>query len=179
MACIKTLNKAITYDCQPGSVGIAEMYLINFDDVTAATKVDGNNSITSIALKAGAKTIPVECYKNGAKFTEALKLSDVSVGLDQSIMFTLYDKTTANANLIIAALLSGRFMAAVKLNDINAAPLLVGYRCGLEISQADTDSSAAGGFTTVTIKTPDDARGENRITITPAAWTTITAAKLV
>ena len=178
MACIKTLNKAITYACQPGSVGIAEMYLINFDDVTATT-VDSNNSITAITLKSGAKTIPVECYKNGAKFTEALKSSDVSAGLDQSIMFTLYGKTAANANLIMAALLSGRFMAAVKLNDINAAPLLVGYICGLEISQADTDSSAAGGFTTITIKTPDDARGENRITIASAAWTTITAAKLV
>lgn len=178
MACIKTLNKAITYDCQPGSVGIAEMYLINFDDVTTST-VDASNQVTALSLKSGAKTIPVEAYKNGAKLTEALKLSDVSAGLDQSIMFTLYDKTTANANLIIAALLSGRFMAAVKLNDINAAPLLVGYKCGLEISQADTDSSAAGGFTTITIKTPDDARGENRITIASAAWTAITAAKLV
>lgn len=177
MACIKTLNKAITYDCQAGSVGIAEMYLINFDDVTAAT-VDASNQITALSLKSGAKTIPVEAYKNGAKLTEALKLSDVSAGLDQSIMFTLYDKTTANANLIMAALLSGRFMAAVKLNDINAAPLLVGYKCGLEISQADTDSSAAGGFTTITIKTPDDARGENRITMASAAWTTIAAAKL-
>ena len=177
MACIKTLNKAITYDCQPGSVGIAEMYLINFDDVTAAT-VDSNNTITAITLKTGAKTVPVECYKNGAKFTEALKLSDVSAGLDQSVMFTIYEKN-ANARTIISALLSGRFMAAIKLNDINSTPIMAGYKCGLEISQADTDSNAAGGFTTVTIKTPDDARGENRITIASAAWTTITAAKLV
>lgn len=177
MACIKTLNKAITYDCQAGSVGIAEMYLINFDDVATST-VDGTNSISAITLKTGAKTVPVECYKNGAKFTEALKLSDVSAGLDQSIMFTLYDKHTPKANLIMAALLSGRFMAAVKLNDINTAPIMVGYKCGLEISQADTDSSAAGGFTTVTIKTPDDARGENRITIFSKAWTTIVNAKL-
>lgn len=178
MACIKTLNKAITYACQPGSVGIAEMYLINFDDVTVAT-VDSNNSISAITLKSGAKTIPVECYKNGAKLTEALKLSDVSAGLDQSIMFTLYDKSLSLSSNIMASLLNGRFMAAVKLNDINAAPLLVGYKCGLEISQADTDSNAAGGFTTITIKTPDDARGEDRITIISAAWTTITAAKLV
>lgn len=177
MACIKTLNKAITYDCQPGSVGIAEMYLINFDDVTA-TAVDSNNSITAITLKSGAKTVPVECYKNGAKFTEALKLSDVSAGLDQSVMFTLYNKNLAAANSIMAALLSGRFMAAIKLNDINASPIMAGLKCGLEISQADTDSSAAGGFTTITIKTPDDARGENRITITTATWATITAAKI-
>ena len=176
MACIKTLNKAITYDCQAGGVGIAEMYLINFDDVTAAT-VDASNQITALSLKSGAKTIPVEAYKNGAKLTEALKLSDVSAGLDQSIMFTLYDKS-ANGRMIIRALMNGCFMAAVKLNDINAEPLMVGYKCGLEISQADTDSSANGGFTTITIKTPDDARGENRVTLTVAAWTTITAAKL-
>lgn len=178
MACIKTLNKAITYDCQPGSVGIAEMYLINFDDVTAAT-VEGVNHIMAITLKAGAKTVPVECYKNGAKLTEALKLSDVSAGLDQSVMFTVYNKSVPDTNTILAALLSGRFMAAIKLNDINSTPIMAGYKCGLEISQADTDSSAAGGFTTITIKTPDDARGENRTTIASAAWTTITAAKLV
>lgn len=177
MACIKTLNKAITYDCQAGSVGIAEMYLINFDDVTATT-VDGNNSITAVTLKSGAKTVPVGCYKNGAKFTEALKSSDVSAGLDQSVMFTLYNKDGVIVNTIMAALLSGRFMAAIKLNDINASPIMAGLKCGLEISQADTDSSAAGGFTTITIKTPDDARGENRITMASAAWTTITAAKL-
>lgn len=177
MACIKTLNKAITYACQPGSVGIAEMYLINFDDVTSAT-VDGNNSITAITLKSGAKTVPVECYKNGAKLTEALKLSDVSAGLDQSVMFTLYNKNLTDANAILGALLSGRFMAAIKLNDINASPVMAGLKCGLEISQADTDSSVNGGFTTVTIKTPDDARGENRVTLTTTAWNVITAAKL-
>lgn len=177
MTCIKTLNKAITYACQPGSVGIAEMYLINFDDVTTAT-MDSNNSITAVTLKSGAKTVPVECYKNGAKYTEALKLSDVSAGLDQSVMFTLYNKYLTGAS-IMSALLSGRFMAAIKLNDINSTPIMAGYKCGLEISQADTDSNTAGGFTTITIKTPDDARGENRITMTSAAWTTITAAKLV
>lgn len=178
MACIKTLNKAITCACQPGSVGIAEMYLINFDDVTATT-VDTANHMTTIKLASGAKTVPVECYKNGAKFTEALKTSDVSAGLDQSVMFTLYDKQVTKAPVILSALLSGRFMAAIKLNDINATPIMAGLKCGLEISQADTDSNANGGFTTVTIKTPDDARGENRITIASATWTTITAAKLV
>lgn len=178
MACIKTLNRAIAYDCQPGSVGIAEMYLINFGDVTSAT-VDANNTVTAITLKSGAKTVPVECYKNGAKFTEALKLSDASAGLDQSVMFTLYEKILPYINNIMAALLSGRFMAAIKFNDINASPIMAGYKCGLEISQADMDSNAAGGFTTITIKTPDDAGGENKITLTPAAWTTIVNAKLV
>lgn len=177
MACIKTLNKAITYACQPGSVGIAEMYLINFDDVVASTVGDVSDVMT-LTLKSGAKTIPVECYKNGAKLTESLKLSDVSAGLDQSIMFTVYNKSR-DGRLVINALMSGRFMAAVKLTDINSTNQLVGYKCGLEISQADTDSSAAGGFTTITIKTPDDARGENRWGLNDIAWNTVVSAKLV
>lgn len=176
MACIKTLNKAITYDCQAGSVGIAEMYLINFDDVTGTTEGTVSD-ITAITLKAGAKTVPVECYKNGAKLTEALKTSDISVGLDQSIMFTLYDKGI-NSRLIIKALMSGRFMAAVRFKDINADKQLIGYKCGLEISQADMDTSATGGFNTITIKTPDDARGENRWGLSVSAWNTIVSAKL-
>lgn len=176
MACIKTLNKAITYDCSPGAVGIAEMYLINFDDVSGVT--EGTTlDVISIALKSGAKTVPVDCYKNGAKLTEALKSSDVSVGLDQSIMFTIYSKNS-DSRYIIKALTTGRFMAAVKFKDINATKQLIGYKCGLEISQADTDSSTNGGFTTVTIKTPDDARGENRWGLDDSAWTTIVNAKI-
>ena len=57
MACIKTLNKAITYDCQPGSVGIAEMYLINFDDVTGGTVDPATGILSGVTLKSGAKTI--------------------------------------------------------------------------------------------------------------------------
>lgn len=176
MACIKTLNKAITYGCQVGAVGIAELYLINFGDITSAT-ISADNEVTAVALRSGAKTIPVDCYKNGGKVVEALKGSDVANGLDQSISFVLYDKA-ADSRAIIAALLSGRFIAAVKLKDISALPILVGYRCGLEVSQLDTDSSANGGFASITIKTPEDARGEGRLTINGVAWNTITAAKL-
>lgn len=178
MACIKTLTKAITYDCQPGAVGIAEMYLINFDDVVSTT-LDNNNSLTAISLRSGAKTVPVDCYKNGAKFIEALKLTDVSAGLDQSVTFTIYDKKAGAINLIVPSLLSGRFMAAIRFKDISSIKRLIGCRCGLEISQADTDSSANGGFVTVTLKTPDDARGENVLPITDSAWATIVNAKLV
>lgn len=177
MACIKTLNKAITYDCQAGGVGIAEMYLINFDDVVSAT-IDANYRITAISLKSGSKTIPVECYKNGVKLTEALKLSDVSAGLDQSVMFTVYNKAFPEANLIMSAILSGRFMAAIMPKDINSQKIMAGFKCGLEVSQADTDSSANGGFTTITIKTPDDAKGENKVALSTDAWNTIVNAKI-
>lgn len=177
MACIKALNKAIQYNCELGAVGLRELYLINFADITDMT-VSAANIITAITLKAGAKTVPVDMVKNGVKVVEAMKATDVSNGIDQTLTITLYDKA-ANGTLIIDALMNGRFMAAVSYKDLKASQNMLGALCGLEISDIQTDSSANGGFTSITLKTPDDARGEKRTLIDTAPWTTIVNAKLI
>ena len=176
MACIKALDKAIQYNCELGAVGLRELYLINFADITAMT-VSAANTITAITLKAGAKTVPVDMVKNGVKVVEAMKATDVSNGIDQTLTITLYDKA-ANSTLIIDALMNGRFMAAVSYKDLKASRNMLGALCGLEISDIQTDSSANGGFTSITLKTPDDARGEKRTLIDTTPWTTIVKAKL-
>lgn len=176
MACIKALDKAIQYNCELGAVGLGELYLINFADITAMA-VSAANIITAITLKAGAKTVPVDMVKNGVKVVEAMKATDVSNGIDQTLTITLYDKAY-NSTLIIDALMNGRFMAAVSYKDLKASRNMLGALCGLEISDIQTDSSANGGFTTITLKTPDDAKGEKRTLIDTAPWTTIVNAKL-
>lgn len=176
MACIKALDKAIQYNCELGAVGLRELYLINFADITAMT-VSAANTITAITLKAGAKTVPVDMVKNGVKVVEAMKATDVSNGIDQTLTITLYDKAS-NGTLIIDALMNGRFMAAVSYKDLKASRSMLGALCGLEISDIQTDSSANGGFTSITLKTPDDARGEKRTLIDTTPWTTIVKAKL-
>ena len=177
MACIKALGKAIRYNCELGAVGLRELYLINFADITAMT-VSAANIITDITLKAGAKTVPVDMVKNGVKVVEAMKATDVSNGIDQTLTITLYDKAS-NGTLIIDALMNGRFMAAVRYKDIKSSPNMLGALCGLEISDIQTDSSANGGFTSITLKTPDDAKGEKRTLISSETWTTIVNAKLI
>lgn len=176
MACIKALDKAIQYNCELGAVGLSELYLINFADITAMT-VSAANIITAITLKAGAKTVPVDMVKNGVKVVEAMKATDVSNGIDQTLTITLYDKAS-NSTLIIDALMNGRFMAAVSYKDLKASRSMLGALCGLEISDIQTDSSANGGFTSITLKTPDDAKGEKRTLIDATPWTTIVNAKL-
>lgn len=176
MACIKALDKAIQYNCELGAVGLRELYLINFADITTMT-VSAANIITAITLKAGAKTVPVDMVKNGVKVVEAMKATDVSNGIDQTLTITLYDKAS-NSTLIIDALMNGRFMAAVSYKDLKASRSMLGALCGLEISDIQTDSSANGGFTSITLKTPDDAKGEKRTLIDTAPWTTIVNAKL-
>lgn len=176
MACIKALDKAIQYNCELGAVGLRELYLINFADIASMT-VSATNIITAINLKSGAKTVPVDMVKNGVKVVEAMKATDVSNGIDQTLTITLYDKAS-NSTLIIDALMNGRFMAAVSYKDLKASRNMLGTVCGLEISDIQTDSSANGGFTTITLKTPDDAKGEKRTLIDTAPWTTIVNAKL-
>jgi hypothetical protein len=176
MACIKKLNYAIQYNCELGAVGLKELYLINFADITAMT-VSTENMITAITLKTGAKTVPVDAVKNGVKVLEAMKATDVSNGIDQTLTITLYDKTI-KGTVIVDALMNGRFMAAVSYKDLNANRNMLGALCGLEISDIQTDSSANGGFTTITLKTPDDAKGERRTLIGSEPWVTIVNAKL-
>lgn len=176
MACIKALDKAIQYNCELGAVGLRELYLINFADITAMTATAAN-IITVITLRAGAKTVPVDTVKNGVKVVEAMKATDVSNGIDQTLTITLYNKSFSGTQ-IIDALMNGRFMAAVSYKDLNAKQNMLGALCGLEISDIQTDSSANGGFTSITLKTPDDAKGEKRMIIDAAPWTTIVNAKL-
>lgn len=176
MACIKALDKAIQYNCELGAVGLRELYLINFADITAMT-VSAANVIEDITLKTGAKTVPVDMVKNGVKVLEAMKATDVSNGIDQTLTITLYDKAVIGS-VIIDALMNGRFMAAVSYKDLKASRHMLGTLCGLEISDIQTDSSANGGFTTITLKTPDDAKGEKRTIVGTASWTKIVNAKL-
>nr|DAO40974.1 MAG TPA: hypothetical protein [Caudoviricetes sp.] len=176
MACIKALDKAIQYNCELGAVGLGELYLINFADITDMT-VSATNVIEGITLKTGAKTVPVDMVKNGAKVVEAMKATDVSNGIDQTLTITLYDKAVIGS-VIIDALMNGRFMAAVSYKDLRASRHMLGALCGLEISDIQTDSSANGGFTSITLKTPDDAKGEKRTIVGTASWTKIVKAKL-
>lgn len=177
MACIKALDKAIQYNCELGAVGLRELYLINFADITAMT-VSATNVIEDITLKTGAKTVPVDVVKNGVKVLEAMKATDVSNGIDQTLTITLYDKAVIGS-VIVDALMNGRFMAALSYKDLKASRIMLGTLCGLEISDIQTDSSANGGFTTITLKTPDDAKGEKRMIVGTASWTKIVNAKLI
>lgn len=174
MACIK-LNKAITFGCAGGSVGLAGLYLVNKAELDSfATGSDV--VVKSIALVSGGKAIPVDCYKNGAKITDALRSLDGAAGMEQTVTITVYDKS-ADGMAILESLLSGNFVAFAKLKD-GGNIKVAGLYAGLEAASMDGDTSAAGGFVTVTLKTPDNSRGDRNMIALPAVWTYLEANKL-
>ena len=174
MGCLNKLNKAILVDCDGGATGVAEMLLINFADIASKSVADG---IATITLAASAKAVLVESNKKGVNATEEIKENDnAPTALTQAVTFTVY-QGDVNGTLIVTQILNGTFLALVKTKA--GRHRAYGYNYCLSVTAISEDLNANGGFTTITIKTPDDARGENRITMTSAAWTTITAAKLV
>ena len=149
------------------------MLLINFADIASKSIAAG---VATVTLAASTKAVLVESNKKGVNATEEIKENDnAPTALTQAVTFTLY-QGDANGTAIVNQILNGTFLALVKTKAGRIRAY--GYNYGLSATAISEDLNANGGFTTITIKTPDDASGENRITIASAAWNTIASAKL-
>lgn len=170
MGCISKLNKAILANCENGAAGIEEMVLINSTDVSA------------IAVRAGVVTITltgagvlVEGLKKAINATEELKTNDnAPTALTQSVMFTVYNKDS-NAAVIVNTILNGRFLAIAKMKE-SGVYRAYGVTYGMESSAVSEDANANGGYTTITLATPENVLGEMRLTLTKAHYDLIRTA---
>lgn len=174
MGCLNKLNKAILVDCDGGATGVAEMLLINFADI--ATK-GIENGVSSITLAAGAKAVLVESNKKGVNATEELKQNDnAPTALTQAVTFTLY-QGNQNGTLIANQILNGTFLALVKSKAGRVRAYGLNY--GLTMSAFTEDMNANGGFTTITLSTPENVIGEMRVSFADDLYMTFRAAAIV
>lgn len=174
MGCLSKLNKAILVDCYGGATGIAEMLLINFADIATKSVADG---IAAITLTDGAKAVLVESNKKGVNATEELKQNDnAPTALTQAVTFTLYQGNT-NGTLIVNQILNGTFLALVKTKA--GRTRVYGINYGLNATAISEDLNANGGYTTITLSTPENVIGEMRVSFTDASYNTLRAAAIV
>lgn len=174
MGCLNKLNKAILVDCDGGATGVAEMLLINFADI--ATKAT-SAGIATITLVEGAKAVLVESNKKGVNATEEIKTNDnAPTALTQAVTFTLYQGDT-NGTQIVNQILNGTFLAIVKTKAGHTRVYGINY--GLTMSAFTEDMNANGGFTTITIATPENVIGEFRVSFADASYNTLRAAAIV
>lgn len=174
MGCLSKLNKAILVDCNGGATGVAEMLLINFADIATKGVTDG---IATITLASGAKAVLVESNKKGVNATEELKQNDnAPTALTQAVTFTLYQGNT-NGTQIVNQILNGTFLALVKTKA--GRTRVYGINYGLTLSALTEDMNANGGFTTITLSTPENVIGEMRVSFADASYNTLRAAAIV
>ena len=174
MGCLSKLNKAILVDCDGGATGVAEMLLVNMADVSFKSVLDG---IATINLSGGAKAVLVESNKKGVNATEEVKQNDnAPTALTQAVTFTLYQGNT-NGTLIVNQILNGTFLALVKTKA--GRHRVYGYNYGLSMSAFSEDLNANGGFTTITLSTPENVIGEMRLSCTGENYGNLRAAAIV
>ena len=169
MGCISNITGAITYDCLGGAVGIADLLLINYSDIQSISIANG---IATITLTVSGKVIRVASIRKGANATEAQRINENAPNaLEQSVNFTVYKKTSAE-NVFINTILNSRLVAVAKMVETGVYRIY-GCNYGLEVSGLEKSANDNGGYTAITLTTPENVLGEARASITEATWNTL------
>lgn len=174
MGCLNKLNKAILVDCDGGAAGVAEMLLINFADIASKSVAYG---IATITLAASATAVLVESNRKGVNATEEIKQNDnAPTALTQTVTLTIY-QGDRNGALIVNQILNGTFLALVKTR--NGVHRVYGYNYGLVATAVSQDLNANGGYTTITLSTPENVMGESRFNMTWETYNALRATAIV
>ena len=169
MGCISNITGAITYDCLGGAVGIADLLLINYSDIQSISIANG---IATITLTTSGKVIRVASIRKGANATEAQRINENAPNaLEQSVNFTVYKKTSAE-NVFINTILNSRLVAVAKMVETGVYGIY-GCNYGLEVSGLEESANDNGGYTAITLTTPENVLGEARASITEATSNTL------
>ena len=171
MGCISNITGAITYDCLGGAVGIADLMLINYSDIQSVAINKGEATVT---LTSTGKPVRVASIRKGANATEAVRSNENAPNaLEQSVNFTVYKKSKVEADFV-NTIINSRLVAVAKMIE-NGVYRIFGCNHGLEVSALEESANENGGFTTITISTPENVLGEARATITESTWNTLIA----
>lgn len=171
MGCISNITGAITYDCLGGAVGIADLLLINYSDVQSVAINAGGATITLVGI---AKPVRVASIRKGANATEAVRSNENAPNaLEQTVNFTVYKKTKVEADFV-NTIINSRLVAVAKMVE-NGVYRVFGPNYGLEVSALEESANENGGFTSITLSTPENVLGEPRAVITESTWNTLVA----
>lgn len=171
MGCISNIKGAITYDCLGGAVGIADLLLINYSDIQSISVSAG---VATVALTPTGKTIRVASIRKGANATEAPRINENAPNaIEQAVNFTVYKKTPAE-NVFINTILNSRLVAVAKMVETGVYRIY-GCNYGLEITGLGESANENGGFTAITLTTPESVLGEARASVTESTWNTLLA----
>lgn len=162
-------------DCNAGAAGIEELLLINYSEIASKGLSAGQATLT---LSSGGKAILVESNKKGVNASSEARINDNGpTGLADSVTFTIYGKGEGSADTV-NRILNGRFVAVAKMKEKNIYRVY-GLVYGLNMSAYTEEANANGGFTTITLTTPENVIGEQRAHFNPTTYTTLRTGAIV
>lgn len=162
-------------NCDAGATGIEELLLINYSEIASKDLTGGQATLT---LTSGGKAVLVESNKKGVNASSEARINDnAPAALADSVTFTIYSKDQTSAD-IVNRILNGRFVAVAKMKE-KQIYRVYGLVYGLNMSAYTEEANANGGFTTITLTTPENVIGEQRAHFNPATYTTLRASAIV
>lgn len=166
-------NLTRTQSCGYSLPEIVDIYLANYEDVSATTISSGDcqEEISSITLASGAKYLHIEPAKNSASFEDTLVVEDNGNKYrNASVTFNVSGKYDACMHDALDALSLGRYFVVIKTADGNY--LALGRVAPLE---AETVTLAGGSDNNGMSVTLSGNIAESPLTLSSAAVTALLA----
>lgn len=176
MACITKLANAIAYDCDSGATGLVSAIIINKADIASYTVDSVNGAVTALTLASGAKTYAIGTFKRSLVMSEALKVNEGAPNAySHSATITLTGLANSVMRALRAAITNGSFVIMAARPGIPGA-YVYGLYYGLSATATDYSSHDNGGWTTVTLETPENVIGEDNLLVIDTVYETLYAA---
>ena len=176
MACITKLTDAIAYDCDSGATGLVSAIIINKADIASFTVDAANTRVTGVTLSVGASAYKIDTVRRSLVLSEALKVNDGAPNAyTHSASLVLTAAPSGALRALRTALTNGSFVIMARRPG-GFGVTVYGLYYGLSATAADYSSHDNGGWTTVTLETPENVIGEDTLMVEGSAYDALYAA---
>ena len=163
MACISKLATAIAYDCDTGATGIESAFIINKADIASYQVASTTGVVLALTLVSGTKAYKIDTMKRSLVVSSSLKINDGAPNAyshsASNIQTGVYDDSARRA---LDAFANGSFVIAAKWNN-QGARRVYGLYYGMSATGVENNSHDNGGWTTITLETPENVIGEDTL----------------
>lgn len=165
MACISKLASAIAYDCDTGATGLVSALIINKADIASFTVTTPGMSVDALTLTSGANAYKIDTVKRSLVMSEALKINEGAPNAyTHTANITLMGENSTALRTTKAAVANGSFVILAKKQGDTFARAY-GLYYGMSATSADSSTHDNGGWTTLTLETPENVIGEDSLSV--------------
>jgi hypothetical protein len=142
MACV--INSGILKDCKHSFSGLKEVWLGNYDDVSAVS-YDANGVVTGLTMVSGATIYEFQFAKETAQFLEELVKNGAASYINQTLNFQLSSIGQTSKKVLDDLSLSKMFAIVKRADNLYWLAGDVNNTAGLEATVLTLDSGTALG----------------------------------
>lgn len=176
MACITKLASAIAYNCDSGATGIESAFIINKADIESYRVTSDTGVVSTLTLVSGATPFKIDTVKRSLVVSSSLKINDGAPNAYSHSASIIQTETVGNGPWnALNAFTNGSFVIAAKWNN-RTTRMIYGLYYGMSATGIENNSHDNGGWTTITLETPENVIGEDAIRLTDALYDRLLAA---